>query len=167
MDYFSVTRKTAYSASYVEEVMENLGYMCHCSVVLFHTPLEVLIPKFLDSPFAYGIEHGNPHYMVGYHGMEIAERLLGKRYGSNIYYTEGDIWFWVGRSLALVQWYTCYKFKALLDMQPLEYWYHIYRVYHTMDESKLLDWAGGVYLADRNSEYYQYLIHGMPDRKTW
>lgn len=91
MDYFSVTRKTAYSASYVEEVMENLGYMCHCSVVLFHTPLEVLIPKFLESPFAYGIEHGNPHYMVGYHGMEIAERLLGKRYHSNIYYTEGDI----------------------------------------------------------------------------
>lgn len=52
-------------------------------------------------------------------------------------------------------------------MQPLENWYHIYGVYHTMDESKLLDWAGGVYLADRNSEYYQYLIHGMLDRKTW
>lgn len=146
MNYMKVQGAVAYEPSYVEEVMFNMGYMCHCSVALFNTPLEELFPKFIDSPFAYGIEHGEPHYMVGFSGKEMAEGVLHKRSSVKYYFDMGNIYMWVGHSIALVQWYTGYPFKRILEMQPLSVWYYMYNVYHTMDESKLLEWADGVFI---------------------
>lgn len=163
MNFEKIKRETNYDVSYVDEVMTNFGYMCHSSVVLFKTPLEEFFPKFLDSPFCKGVEDGNPHFLVGYSGVEMAKEILGKHRKAGYYYTMGDIWTWIGRSIALVQWYTCREFKLILEMQPLSVWYQMYNAYHTMDESQLLDWAGGVFLCDKDSWYYQYMIHGMPD----
>lgn len=146
MDFSKVKGRTAYDAIYIDEVMEHFGYMCHCSVVLFNTPLEEFFPKFFDNYLCRGIEEGNPHYLVGYSGKEMAEMVLGRHSDVNNYFDIGSFWMWVGRSIALVQWYTSHSFKTILEMQPLPVWYYMFRAYHTADESHLLEWADSVFI---------------------
>lgn len=161
MDYAKVKKETAYDVLYLYDVMENLGYMCNSSVVLFDTPLDVLFPKFIASRYAKGIEEGNPHYLIGFTGVEITQDLLNKRYESNWYFTLGDIHYWVGYAIALIQWYTMYTFEDILRKVPLSEWYYMFEVYHTMDESHLLSWADEVFFNnDLTSPEYRYLLYG-------
>lgn len=137
---------TAYDALYIDEVMEKFGYMCYCSEALFSVPLEKFFAKFLQSPLCRGIEEGNPHYLIGYSGKEMAELVLHRRTDIKFYFDMESIFMWIGRSIALVQWYTRYPFKTILEMQPLSEWFHMFVTYHAVDESHLLKWADEVFI---------------------
>ena len=131
----------SYRVTYLEEVMENLGFMCEGAISLFGIDLETLFSKFVDSEYSEGIEQGLCHWLVGFSGVEIVQNLFNVRAESNINYLAYTTEYWIGYALALVQWYSKLTFKEILEKIPLERWYRLYPSYHQMNENRLLELA--------------------------
>lgn len=110
----------AYDKSYLNDAMENLGDMIDYAICdLGYTPDE-FFNWFISSGIAAQFQKGNPKYIVGMSGYELAEAVLKttnikyKRKEPSYLISKGKE-YWAGWILAYYQWETSYTFEYMVS----------------------------------------------------
>ena len=136
----------AYSESYLSDVMDGLGSMLDFAVNACGEDLRLFYARFLASGVATQIERGNPRYLCGLSGVEIA-LAVARRTGNPLAEVKplidmGSPEYWTGWTLAYLQWYLGMDFKVLqtagIDAETLS---RKYPILHEADLSKAVNYA--------------------------
>ena len=139
----------AYKKTYLNGAMHNLAVMMDCGVRKYGYSLEEFYEKFLASEVSRQFAGGNPRYLVGMSGAELADMVVDAS-GNNIShdndgsYTVGPE-YWAGWVLAYYQWLTRRSFafmhrKGLSINNVVNMYYPL----HEADLSRFADAADAV-----------------------
>ena len=99
--------------------MRNLAVMMDCGVRKYGYSIEEFYNKFLASDVSRQFASGNPRYLVGMSGAELADCVVEVSGGTvlnenNGTYTVGPE-YWAGWALAYYQWLSCRSFTYMLE----------------------------------------------------
>lgn len=139
----------AYSELYLDDAMNNLGDMVEYAVCDLGFDPDTFFGWFISSGIASRFEKGNPKYITGMSGFELAEAVLSeinvtykKREPSYAVYKGRE--YWAGWILAYYQWQTGTRFEDMVkDGLMLSTVLSMY-ILHEADESKFIDAANAV-----------------------
>ena len=132
----------AYSKIYIEDAMHNLAVMLDYGIQVDGDPKK-FFDRFIVSDISKQFERGNPKYLVGYSGIELAKLVL-KGTGADMtdisYSPSGrSAEYWSGWALAYFQWYTGMPFERLasqgVDIRTLM---RLYPTLHETDITKVV-----------------------------
>lgn len=129
----------AYSEIYVSEVRENLATMLEYAKYELGFGVVEFLELFVASGIAQEIECGNPKYMVGMSGIELARLVVEKSFGEYLQTDEMEDMaygaeYWGMWALTYYQWKTQIPYKKLL--QYVE-WEEIMKLYPTLHEADI------------------------------
>ena len=109
----------AYSKIYLEDAMNNLAVMLDYGGIADGDP-QRFFDRFVVSSISKQFEKGNPKYIAGHSGVELAElvlRLTGAGKANITYSPIGrSPEYWSGWALAYLQWHTGISFERLADL---------------------------------------------------
>jgi len=137
----------AYEETYLDDAMNNLGDMLDYAVNDCGLEAEEFFCHFIVSGVAETFEKGNPKYVAGLSGPELASEVIYRTFGSrpdtpsaeNI---DKSPEYWAGWILAYYQWYSIRRFS---DMQKngltISRVLSLYPVLHEADISKFVSVA--------------------------
>ena len=139
----------AYSELYLDDAMHNIGDMVEYAVCDLGFDPDEFFGWFISSGIASKFEKGNPKYITGMSGFELAEAVLAatnvtyeKKEPSHINYK--GVEYWAGWILAYYQWKTGKRFEDIVKGGlPLSTVFSMY-ILHEADESKFVDAANEV-----------------------
>jgi DNA-binding Xre family transcriptional regulator len=103
----------------------------------------------LEMPLLYQIHpgnlpSGNPRYVAGMNGCELARKVLSETYTpftdvEDVMFLDKSPEYWAGWALAYYQWYSSHSFMDILTAVPLSRIIEMYPVYHEMDICQFTD----------------------------
>jgi len=138
----------AYSEEYLPYAMENLAAMMDCGINRCGFSPQLFYRMFLTSGVADQMEKGNPRYVAGLSGAELACHVAELSVGESPAVIDGTFTispeYWAGWVLAYYQWKTGRSFRFIHDNGL-----HIEKVislYHPLHEADLDKFAA---VADR------------------
>jgi len=111
----------AYSELYLDDAMENLGSMVDYAVGECGLSPDEFMNRFISSGIAARFEKGNPKYVAGMSGVELAELVLevtnpeGKRNKVALHAEEKGREYWAGWILAYYQWMSGKRFEDIVE----------------------------------------------------
>ena len=131
----------AYDELYVSGAQRVLGHAFDFAVSTCRMDLDFFVTLFCISKLAEQFERGNPKYIAGKTGCELARDIceksgIGDITEEDVMYVDRSPEFWLGWSLAYFQWKTGCRFhtvQTVISMNELLNWYE---VYHEADISK-------------------------------
>ena len=153
---------SAYSELYLDDAMNNLGDMVEYAVCDMSYDPDQFFGWFISSGIADKFEKGNPKYVTGMSGFELAEAVLN---ATNIKYekiepTHIDFKgreYWGGWILAYYQWFTGKRFEDIVKGGlPLSTVFSMY-ILHEADESKFVESANEI--LNRNKQKQKSKLH--------
>lgn len=139
----------AYNESCLDDAMQNLGDMVEYALCDCGYMPDQFFGYFISSGIAGKFENGNPKYVVGMSGVELAEAVLWE---SNVQHTTVEKSYpsfkgreyWAGWILAYYQWYTTKRFADIVNGGlPLSTVLGMY-VLHEADVSKFVESANEI-----------------------
>lgn len=110
----------AYSESYLDDAMSNLGDMMSYAVCDCHYDAEDFFTYFIASGVAEKFGSGNPKYVAGMSGVELAKEVVRLVKGENVQVKptqplhEGPE-YWTGWIMAYYQWHSGLRFQDMAD----------------------------------------------------
>jgi len=142
-----------YDESYLPYVMVNLAEMFDIGINFYHIPADMFYYRFLTSEVAHQIEIGNPNYLVGHSGHEIAEIVI-ERSGGGLFpqvdygfSLEKSQEYWAGWVLAFYQWKSGRTFEGISRFGlPFSRIIQMYHPLHEADPEKFFDVAEEIIL---------------------
>jgi len=147
----------AYDESYLSDAMYGLGSMLDFAVNSCGESPALFYARFLRSGVADQMEKGNPRYLCGLSGVELAQTVAartGRPLGpADALIDMGSPEFWTGWTLAYLQWALGVSFKALAkaDVGP-EALLARYQALHEADLSKAMAFAQKALAKHRQAE---------------
>lgn len=145
-----------YSELYLNDAKKNLGEMIEYAVVDLGYEPDAFFGYFISSGIADKFGKGNPKYVAGMSGIELAEDVL-RTVGMKVKSKQCDhtgykgIAYWSGWILAYYQWETGRRFEDIVnDGLTLSCVFSMY-ILHEADESKFVDTANEM-IARNNAE---------------
>ena len=146
----------AYSELYLDDAMQNLGDMVEYAVCDLGFDPDVFFGWFISSGIASKFEKGNPKYITGMSGFELAEAVLTetnvaheKREPSFVEFKGRE--YWAGWILAYYQWETGKRFEDIVkDGLTSSTVFSMY-VLHEADESKFVEAANEIIARNREN----------------
>ena len=138
-DYFSL---------YIDDAMSNLGSMLDYAVGICGEPMTPFYIRFLVSGISAQMDAGNPKYLCGMSGSELA-RSVAIRTGAPLRKAEsaidiGSPEYWTGWTIGYLRWHLNIDFATLQRRGlPIEAVYERYGVLHEADPTKSLAFARG------------------------
>ena len=131
-----VTR--AYDELYLHPAQNILGHAVDFSVMSLGLDPDTFGNAFAVSSVSKQFACGNPHYVAGMNGCELARMVLSETHTSftdteDVMYLDKSPEYWSGWVLAFYQWYTSRSFMDILAAVPLSRIIAMYPVYHEMD----------------------------------
>ena len=146
----------AYSELYLDDAMQNLGDMVEYAVCDLGFDPDVFFGWFISSGIASKFEKGNPKYITGMSGFELAEAVLTetnvaheKREPSFVEFKGRE--YWAGWILAYYQWETGKRFEDIVkDGLTLSTVFSMY-ILHEADESKFVEAANEIIARNREN----------------
>ncbi|MBR4980065.1 MAG: helix-turn-helix transcriptional regulator [Bacteroidales bacterium] len=145
----------AYKEYYLDDVMSNMGSMMDYAVNVCGEKPEMFYARFLASGIDTQISNGNPRYLAGMSGIDLALKVASLT-GDSLPCKEcminmGSPEYWAGSTMAYIQWYLNISFKALNNRGfHFKDLYEKYPTLHEADVTKSLSFA--VDLMNRNNE---------------
>ena len=139
----------AYSELYLDDAMNNLGDMMEYAVCDLGYEPDTFFGWFISSGIASKFEKGNPKYVAGMSGFELAEAVLT---ATNViferkvpsYYEDKEREYWAGWILAYYQWMTNQRFEDIIKGGlSVSSVFSMY-ILHEADESKFVDAANEI-----------------------
>ena len=131
----------AYPETYLNDAMNNLGNMFDYGLVDLHYDPERFYEQFLTSGVAKQFEQGNPKYVAGLSGPELAIEI------------DKSPEYWAGWSLAYYQWYRAHRFSYLqqygLTIQRI---LSMYPTLHEADLSKFVTVADEIIAKEKSAQ---------------
>lgn len=155
---------TAYNELYLNDAMNNLGDMVDFAVRDLGYDPDEFFGWFISSGIASKFEKGNPKYITGMSGFELAEAVLREtnvsyeiREPSHIDFKGRE--YWAGWILAYYQWKTNKRFEDIVkDGLTLSTVFSMY-ILHEADESKFVESANEI--INRNKENKKSNLHNI------
>ena len=147
---------SAYSELYLDDAMNNLGDMVEFAVCDLGFDPDEFFGWFISSGIASKVEKGNPKYITGMSGFELAEAVLTE---TNVAYEKREpsytAWkgreYWAGWILAYYQWETGKRFEDIVkDGLTLSTVFSMY-ILHEADESKFVEAANEIIARNKES----------------
>lgn len=134
-----------YDEIYLESVQKNLGFFFQISLRNLNLLPQDVQNTFLASDVSKQIEMGNPDFLCGKSGYELALIAFPKILTDDIikqaisepFYPEAE--YWSGTVLAYCQWKTGKPFSAILAQYPLERILSNYHLMHEADITKMVN----------------------------
>jgi len=109
----------AYNEAYLPYAMENLATMMDCGINQCGFTPQLFYRMFLTSGVASQIEKGNPRYVVGLSGTELACQVAELSLGDSPAAIDGTFTlsaeYWAGWVLAYYQWKSGKSFRFIHD----------------------------------------------------
>ena len=136
---------SAYPETYLYDAMQTLAHAMQCAEEELSLSMDNFLHMFVVSGIASQFEKGNPKYVAGKSGRELAFNVYYKIHGTNpdlpsIYVCNSPSpAYWVGWVLCYYQWQTGKSFKniqSIISMEELKKKYH---PLHEADERKVVD----------------------------
>ena len=139
----------AYDEAYLAGAMDVLGHAVDYAVKSLGLSPEVFGNAFAVSGASKQFANGNPRYVAGMNGCELARKVLSETNvsypdTSDTMFLEKSPEYWAGWALAYYQWRSGRSFMDILSAVPLDSIIELYHPYHEMDVSRFAD------LMDRN-----------------
>ena len=131
-----------YPESYLNDAREALGSMFDFAICEKGLDPDEFAGAFVLSGIADQIASGNPKYVAGKSGIELAMEM-GARSGialssyekaSAVDRSEA---YWAGWAIAGYQWSSQRSFRTIFERYPLKKWLSFYHPYHEADPQKL------------------------------
>ncbi len=153
---------TAYNELYLDDAMNNLGDMVEYAVCDLGFEPDEFFDWFISSGIASRFEKGNPKYIAGMSGIELAEAVLA---ATNVKYEKRSPSYtdnkgreyWAGWILAYYQWVSNKRFEDIInDGLTLSHIFSMY-ILHEADVSRFVDTANKVIA--RNKEGKNTKLH--------
>ena len=153
----------AYNELYLDDAMNNLGDMVEYAVCDLGFNPDEFFGWFISSGIASKFEKGNPKYVSGMSGFELAETVLT---ATNVSYEKRepsynefkDREYWAGWILAYYQWTTKKRFEDIVKCGlTLSTVLSMY-ILHEADESKFVECANEIIArnkAGRKTKLYE------------
>ena len=143
----------AYKKTYLNGAMRNLAVMMDCGVNKYGYPIEEFYEKFLASDVSRQFAAGNPRYLVGMSGAELADSVVESSGGNVLKENDGTYTvgpeYWAGWVLAYYQWLSrrsfAFMYRKGLGIKEVA---SMYYPLHEADLSKFVDAAENI--IDRN-----------------
>lgn len=148
---------TAYNELYLDDAMHNLADMVDYAVCDLGFEPDEFFGWFVSSGIASKFEKGNPKYITGMSGVELAEAVLNK---INVEFQSKEPSFgmdkgteyWAGWILAYYQWATGMRFEDIIkNGLPLSKVMSMY-ILHEADESKFVENANDIIARHKESK---------------
>lgn len=148
----------AYEETYLTDAMNNLGDMFDYAICDLGYEPEMFFSQFLSSGVAACFERGNPKYVAGLSGVELAceviyrtEKKRPKVEPSEAIDKSPE--YWMGWILAYYQWYSAYSFvylnrRGLSASRVLS----LYPTLHEADLSKFVSVADSIIEKSKNED---------------
>lgn len=139
----------AYNETYLDDAMQNLGDMVEYAVCDCGYDPDEFFGWFISSGIAAKFEKGNPKYVVGMSGVELAwEVLKATNVSCRLVVSEERFYkgreYWAGWILAYYQWITGRRFEDMVDCGlTLSTVFSMY-ILHEADESKFVEAANAI-----------------------
>ena len=139
----------AYDEALVENAMDNLGTALDYSVNFLGINGREFFDLFVLSGIANEFSNGNPKYILGMTGRDIADetyRICGNEIekGAGEFHGDYSPEYWCGWILAYYQWFTGISFKKLLSVLTFDMLLDSYGVLHEADVSKAVNILDGI-----------------------
>lgn len=135
-----------YSELYLNDAMKNLGDMVEYAVLDLGIEPDEFFGYFISSGIAEKFGNGNPKYIVGMSGIELAETVLNAvnvpfESKEAVHFDFKGVEYWAGWILAYYQWETGRRFEDIVnDGLTLSTIFSMY-VLHEADISKFVETA--------------------------
>ena len=134
----------AYPDDYLSSAQRILGDMLDFAVNTCEMNIDRFFDLFVVSDVSTQFEHGNPTYVAGKTGCELAREVvegsgLSKVMEADQMYLDKSPEYWTGWALAFYQWYTCRPFGKIHRAVSLQQILTMYSVYHEMDIMKFVE----------------------------
>ena len=139
----------AYKKTYLNGAMRNLAVMMDCGVHKYGYSIEEFYQKFLASNVSRQFAGGNPRYLVGMSGAELADSVVESTGGTVLKENDGTYTvspeYWAGWALAYYQWLSCRSFAYMLKKGlGINKVVAMYYPLHEADLSKFADAADDI-----------------------
>ena len=134
----------AYDEIYVDSAQNVLGHAVDFAVMTLGLEPNTFGDAFAVSGASKQFVAGNPAYVAGMNGCELARKVLeetGTPFADaeDAMYLDKSPEYWAGWALAYYQWFTGYSFMEILTAVPLEQIMAMYPTYHEMDVSQFVE----------------------------
>lgn len=134
----------AYDEMYLSSAQNILGHAVDFAVMTLGISPGLFEDCFTVSDVSKQFEVGNPTYVTGMNGCELARRALsesGLNYddAEDVMYLDKSPEYWAGWALAHLQWHSACSFGEVFSMLSLEDIIRKYPVYHEMDITRFTD----------------------------
>lgn len=139
----------AYSDLYLDDAMSAVGAMLDYAVNACGEPLSLFYARFLSSGIAEQISAGNPRYLGGHSGVELAVEVA-RRTGNPLPEREpiidmGSPEYWAGWTMVYLQWYLNLDFGQMQALGiSINALFSRYAPLHEADLSKSVQFAHGI-----------------------
>jgi len=139
----------AYKKTYLNGAMRNLAVMMDCGVRKYGYPIEEFYQKFLSSNVSRQFAKGNPRYLVGMSGAELADSVVEASGGTVLEENDGTYSigpeYWAGWALAYYHWFSRRSFAYMLSKGlGIKEVIAMYYPLHEADPSKFADAANSI-----------------------
>ena len=128
----------AYSELYLTNAKDRLSSFFDYAINDCALKPDWITALFINTGYAEQFERGNPAYLAGMSGVELARAVINKAYGRKELPTpthaeDCSPEYWAGWAVAEYQWSTGRRFKDIFERIPLTKIIEMYSVYHEMD----------------------------------
>lgn len=143
----------AYDKDYLYHAQKNLGHMVDFAVNTCDYDIDEFFHMFLASNVCKQFENGNPAYIAGKTGCELARLVVSEITGTEIktedvMYMDRSPEFWLGWVLCYYVWFKNHTFKYILRAVPAGEMLGMYDMLHEADVTKF------VYLLDERLQAF-------------
>ena len=134
----------AYDKSYVPYAQSILGHAVDFAVMSLRIDPDVFGSAFSVSSVSEQFGNGNPRYVAGINGCELARQVLNEIHVAytdteDVMYLDKSPEYWTGWALAYYQWFSSLSFMSILSATPLSRIIEMYPTYHEMDIHQFTD----------------------------
>lgn len=164
----------AYEETYLDDAINNLGEMIDYAVCDCKYEADEFFAFFLSSGIAKEFEQGNPKYVAGMSGVELASEVIYRVYGKYLSVpatqaVDKSPEFWSGWILAYYQWFSGNRFSHIHAVLKIADILELYPTLHEADISKFVNiancrmahhWQNG-----ETALAYTRKLKGMPQRE--
>ncbi len=134
----------AYDEMYLPLAQRVMGDMYDFAVNTVGMPLPAFHEMFIMSGMSYQIEIGNPTYVAGKNGCEVAREVIHAcsdiEVGlEDVMYLDKSVEYWIGWALAYYQWISGKSFEAIDECIKIDKMYGMYDTLHEADISLFVE----------------------------
>lgn len=134
----------AYNETYLYNAQNILGHAVDFAVMSLNLNPDTFGNAFAVSSVSKQFADGNPRYIAGMNGCELAREILTETHmpftdTEDAMYLDKSPEYWSGWALAFYQWYSSRSFMEILSVVPLSNIIKMYPVYHEMDITQFAD----------------------------